>query len=244
MSCLYLGELVHVRRDGWQARRFRYPLYVACVDLDAPPRLRLLGVDRIAPFQLRSRDYRLGGVPGPDLAARARELLRRRGLPAPARLSLVTQLRVGYLFNPVSFFLGHDAGGALETVIAEVNNTYGGNQCYAVGPPHRLGDGFVFERELVVSPFLTGEARYELRVRAGARLDVQMDVRRPDGERVFLARLTGDRAPLDDRGLARAALRHPLMPLQTIALIYWQALQLHWARVPYRRPGPEHARPR
>ena len=248
-GALYHGDLVHVRRDGWAARRFRHGLTIAWLDLDALPRLRLFSYNRPNLFALRDRDYRVAG--GGGLADGARALLAARGLPAPRRLMLVTQLRVaGHVFNPVSFFLGFDGGGALETVIAEVNNTYGGNRCYVLGPPHRLPDrgdgriGFVHERDFFVSPFLHGEARYDFWFTGAApdapRLDVRMDTLRPDGERVFLARLTGARGPLDDRALVRAGLRGALMPGRVLGLIHWQAMKLHWARVPYRRPGPEH----
>jgi uncharacterized protein len=245
---IYRGELVHVRRDGWAARRFQHGLDLVCLDLDDLPALsaqmRVFSYNRPNLFALRDRDYRVAG--DGSLAGGARALIAARGLPVPHRLELVTQLRTfGYVFNPVSFFLGYDAAGALETVIAEVNNTYGGNRCYVLGPPDRLPDGgFVHERDFFVSPFLHGEARYEFwfaDTSPGAeRLDVRMDTRRPDGERVFLARLTGARARLDDAALLRATIRRPWMPVRTIGLIHWQAMRLHWARVPYRRPGPEH----
>lgn len=253
-SALYHGDLVHVRRDGWAARRFRHGLDVACLDLDELPelsdRLRLFSYNRPNLFSLRDGDYRVAAA-GDGLADGARTVLAARGLPVPQRIELITGLRVaGYVFNPVSFFLGYDAAGVLETVIAEVNNTYGGNRCYVLGPPHRLpGDdsdraGFVHERDFFVSPFLHGEARYDFWFAGAspgaARLDVRMDTLRPDGDRVFLARLTGERGRLDDAALLRAAIRRPWLPVQVIGLIHWQAMKLHWARVPYRRPGPEH----
>jgi len=252
VSGLYVGDLVHVRRDGWAARRFRHGLDVACLDLDELPalsaRLRCFSYNRPNLFSLHDRDYQVAG--GAGLAAGARALLAARGLPVPARLELLTQLRtLGQVFNPVSFFLGYDAAGALETVIAEVNNTYGGRRAYLLGPPHRLGgepgrDGFTHPRDFFVSPFLHGEARYDFwfagAAPGAARLDVRMDTLLPDGERVFLARLRGDRVPLDDRALLAAAIRRPLLPVRVIGLIYWQAMKLHWARVPYRRPAVDH----
>src|SRR6185503_1465795 len=85
----------------------------------------------------------------------------------PARVELVTNLRVlGYVFNPVSFFVGYDAGGDITSVVAEVNNTYGGRHRYVFGPaqriPHAKRVGFRRERELFVSPFLHGDATYDL----------------------------------------------------------------------------------
>ena len=73
----------------------------------------------------------------------------------------------------------------------------------------------------------------------GDRLTIAMHVRRPDGRRIFAARLTGSRRPLRDRTLLAAALRYPLMTAQVIGLIHWQALKLRIAGVPYRRPKTE-----
>jgi len=250
-SCLYRGHLVHVRRDAHAHRRFRYPLYVACFDLDELPAvdraLRLFSHNRRNLFALRDRDYRDGAAAG--IAAAHRGLLAANGVPAPARTLLVTQLRVaGYVFNPVSFFLGLDAGGALTSAVAEINNTYGGNFRYLLGPGQRIdgGDGrvtFRHVKEFFVSPFLHGPATYDFAFDArpgGDRLSIHMDVRDDRGDAVFVAHLAGERAPLSDRMLAAAAIRYPLQTVQVIGLIHWEALKMHAARIPYRRPGPDH----
>jgi DUF1365 family protein len=160
---------------------------------------------------------------------------------------LVTNLRtLGYVFNPVSFFLHYDAAGAITSVVAEVNNTYGGRRRYLFGPAQRLPGprvGFRHVRELFVSPFLHGDASYELWVDApldGERLAITMHVDTPEGDRVFVAHLAATRRALSDRVLAGAALRYPFMTLQVIGLIHWQALKLHLLGVPYRRPDPTH----
>jgi DUF1365 family protein len=105
-SALYRGHLVHTRRDAHARRTFRYPLYVACLDLDELPslRLRLFAHNRPGLFALRDADYQdgAGGV-----RAAFDRALDAHGLPRAAHVRLVTQLRVaGYVFNPVSFFLG------------------------------------------------------------------------------------------------------------------------------------------
>ena len=248
-SVLYRGHVVHVRGDE-HARRFRYPVFVAGVDLAELPALdrslRLFGHNRARLFALRDRDYAAdddGDGGGTSLAAwHARELAA-RGLTPPARVELVTWLRTaGYVFNPVSFFIGRDAAGAIESVVALVRNNYGGRHTYVLGPAERRGhDTFRVDKAFFVSPFLHGPATYDFRFGAGPRLDVHMDVRRPDGTRVLMAHLGGSPRPLCDRALAAAAVRYPLMSLQVIALIYGEALLAHARGVPFRRPGPDHA---
>jgi DUF1365 family protein len=249
-SALYRGTLMHARRDAHARRAFRDPVYVASIDLDELPalhrRLRLFSHGRWNLFTLDDRDYSTGA--GGLRAGHAR-LLAEHGLPAPAAARLVTNLKVlGYGFNPVSFFLGYDAAGALTSVIAEVNNTYGGRYRYVLGPAQRIAApgprvGFRHRRELFVSPFLHGPRSYEFWFDApldGASLAIRMNVDTPDGDRVLVARLHGERRPLCDRALAAAAARYPLMTAQVIGLIHYEALKLHLRGVPYRRPGPDH----
>lgn len=262
-SVLYRGEVVHVRHDE-HAHRFRYPVYVAGLDLDElealPARVRLFSLDRPNLFSLYRRDHACAqgaSASGVDEVGRnggARALreghaavLAAHGLPRPARVELVTWLRTAhYLFNPVSFFVGRDAAGRIESVLAEVRNNYGGRHSYVLGPAERLPDrrgkvGFRVEKLFFVSPFIHGPATYDFWFSEGERLDIHMDVRRPTGEPLLTAHLRGAPSPLTDRALAVAAVRYPLMSLQVIALIYGEALAAHLRGVPYRRPGPDHA---
>jgi hypothetical protein len=235
-SSLIRGHVVHARNDVFARRSFRYPVYVAAIDLADLPRLdlRLFSHNGRNLFSLHDRDYA-------DLAGH-HALLAEHGIAPPARTQLVTNLRVlGYVFNPVSFFLGYDEAGAITSVVAEVNNTYGGRHRYVFGPAQRIGPArFRRERELFVSPFLHGDATYELAVddtRDALSIAMHVEV---DEVRVFTAKLSGTRHALTDVGLARVALRYPLMTAQVIGLIHYQALKLHLRGVPYRRPGADH----
>ena len=241
-SALYTGTLLHARRDVHAQRTFRYPVYTAVIDpaelAELDRELWLFSYRRPNLFALDDRDYEAGL----DLAG----LRAANGLPVPATTRLVTNLRVlGYVFNPVSFFLDYDARGALTSVIAEVNNTYGGRRRYVLGPAQRIDRpgrvGFRHARELFVSPFLHGDATYELWFDApldGDLLAITMHV--DTDQRVFTARLDGRRRPLRDRTLAAAAVRYPVMTAQVIGLIHYEALKLRLRGVPYRRPAADH----
>lgn len=272
-SALYAGELIHDRRDVHARRRFRHRVYLAAIDLDEldllDRELRCFSRNRPNLFSLADRDYSLSGSSAPfaHASAASRGALREalgaclgaHGLPMPARTRLITNLRVlGYVFNPVSFFLNYDAAGALSSVVAEVNNTYGGRHDYALGPAQRVastGDrrvAYRTARELFVSPFLHGDAAYEFGFEAPldgdalaltVHLDAQGEVAAEgpkNGSRVFTAHFAGARRPLSDRSLARIALEFPLMTVQVIGRIYLEAFKLHALRVPYRRPGADH----
>jgi DUF1365 family protein len=253
-SGLIRGTLIHARRDEHAHRTFRYPVYLAAIDLAELPaldrELRLFSHGGTNLFALHDRDYEAGA---PGLRPALADLLAANDLPPPHTTRLVTNLRVaGYVFNPVSFFLNYDAAGALASVIAEVNNTYGGRRRYVLGPGQRLAPsagarvGFRHVRELFVSPFLHGPARYDFWFDApldGDQLAITMHVDRPDGERIFVARIAGTRQPLSDRALLAAALRYPLMTAQVIGLIHLEAVKLRLRGVPFLGPGPDHRPP-
>lgn len=236
-SALYTGTLLHARRDRHAKRTFRYPVYVASLDPDELPAL-----DRsLRLFSRRGRN--LFALDDRDYTTRHAAVLAGDGLPRPHAARLVTNLKVaGYVFNPVSFFLGYDARGAVETCVAEVNNTYGGNFRYVLGPPHRAGARFRHAREFFVSPFLHGPASYDFEFDApldGRSLAIEMRVHQDDRQ-VFYARLAGSRVELSDRALLAAAIRYPLMTAQVIGLIHLEALRLRLAGVPYRRARRDH----
>ena len=244
-SAIAAGTLLHARNDQHARRSFSYPVYMAELDLAELPALdrslRLFSHGRRNVFSLDDRDYESGSL---DLAA----LRAANGLPVPVTTRLVTNLRVlGYVFNPVSFFLDYDARGVVTSAIAEVNNTYGGRRRYVLGPAQRLPDvhgrvGFRHVRELFVSPFLHGNADYEFWFDApldGDRLAISMHVDVGD-HRPLIARFDARRRPFTDRALAAAAIRYPLMTLQVISLIHLEAILLRLRGVPYRRPAADH----
>lgn len=241
-SSIIRGQVVHTRNDIHARRTFRYPVYVASLDLDALPSLRLFSHNGRGLFALHDRDYEDGAR---GLAAAHRALLAAHDIAPPETTRLVTNLRVlCYVFNPVSFFVGYD-GGVVTSVVAEVNNTYGGRHRYVFGPAQRIAHatriGFRHERTLFVSPFLHGDAMYELWLDAplDGDLSITMHVA-VDGARVLTARLAGERQALTDRVLAGVALRYPLMTAQVIGLIHFEALKLRLRGVPYHRPGADH----
>lgn len=181
-SALYRGSLVHTRRDHLR-RTFRYPVFMAAIELDELPaldrELRLFSVDRANLFSLHASDYTTPIV-REEQARDTRAIASNR--LSTTSTTLVTNLRfAGYTFNPVSFFLRY-AGEDLVSVIAEVNNTYGGRHCYELDPTNRITRtdaasprasdgtartasdvrvGFRTTRELFVSPFLHGPRVYE-----------------------------------------------------------------------------------
>ncbi|MEX2376026.1 MAG: DUF1365 domain-containing protein [Dehalococcoidia bacterium] len=239
-SHLLVGRVWHRRLRGVDYA-FMHRVWYVAVDLDdlytVNAESRLLAYEGQRVLRILARDHlsRDGALPLPD-AVRAH--LRAQGLYRPEwRVTLITYPRVlGYVFNPVSFYLCHDPAGELRHVIAEVNNTHGESQVYDFRPAPQDAappGGAVFtssaSKRLYVSPFIGSNAEYHLRViETGDQLAISIH-ETEGGAPALDAAVRLRRVPLSDRQLLRLLAADPLVPVKTIALIGWHALRM-WMR--------------
>lgn len=240
-----VGHTIH-SRHGVVQNRFRYSVDYVLLDATATPDgPRLFGYNRPGLFRILNRDH--GGPPGKGVGVEwVRKVLAARGFSAAAgRILLLAQPRVlGYVFNPVSFWLCYDATDALRVVIAEVTNTFGDRHsylCYNDDHSAITADQTLMARKIMhVSPFQPIEGSYQFRFDiTPEHVGVFIDFRRPEGG-VF-ANLTGPRKPLGNGAILRACLRRPFAARRVMALIHWQALILWRKGARYRdRPVPTH----
>ncbi|MFN3936061.1 MAG: DUF1365 domain-containing protein [Gemmobacter sp.] len=235
------GETFHGRK-GAVANRFRYRVDYLLLDPKAASGPLLFSRNRANLVSLHDRDH--GGPPGQGRGiAWVREVLSREGLPGGDRILLLAQPRVlGHVFNPVSFWLCHDSGGALRAAIAEVTNTFGDRHSYLchrddrapIGPTDTIEARKIFH----VSPFQPKDGRYVFRFDLRPdRIGIWIDHSNAEGG--VYTNLIGTRAPLTNRAIVAAGLRRPFGSRRVLALIHWQALKLWWKGARYRtRPEP------
>jgi len=176
------------------------------------------------------------------LKARVLAYLALHGIPSPpgSRVLLVTLPRVlGYQFNPVSFYFITKLDGTPVASIAEVTNTFRETKPFILGPDrlHAAGETPIFRRRVTknfyVSPFADVDVAFDFRLRPpGERLALQIDDY-IGPLRTLLTTVSGRPRPLRDRTLAWFSLKYPLITLQVIGAIHWQALRLYLKNVPW-----------
>ncbi len=240
---------VRHRRFRPAGHEFRYPLFMVLLDID-----RWEEAARVSPFvsceafnvlSLRQGDYlwHRAGTLRERLAAQAEA--DGVALPAGPILLLTHPRYLGYGFNPISLFYCLDEGGAVAQVAAEVHSTFGERHLYWLNAANRDARGFHYaDKELYVSPFNGMDNTYRFGLAQDERgLTVHIDSYRGE-ERFFDATLQLQWEAWDAAALHRAIAAYPLMTLQVIGAIHWEALKLFFKRVPYvphpraMEPGP------
>lgn len=242
---IFFGKVMH-RRLRPVDSRFVYGVFFLRLPLSriAEAGSALFSVNRWNVFSLRYADYGNGGEPLDWI----RGLLAREGMAhVDGEVVLQTFPRVlGYVFNPVSFWLCHDREGGLRAVLAEVRNTFGERHAYLLARSDcgAIGAGDVLQarKDFHVSPFLRVEGGYCFRFAGDAGTDgrclVRIDYADGDGD-ILHTSISGVPEPLATRALLRAFFAYPLMTLGVILRIHWQALRLWVRRVPFvRKPHP------
>lgn len=241
----HIAGITTHRRRGEIAHGFRYRVDYVLIEAEGalPAHSpRLFSRNRFNLASVHDIDHG-----GPLKAGRgapwARDVLEAHGLaPAGLTLSLLTQPRfLGYVFNPVSFWLAM-RGEALLAVIAEVSTPFGDRHSYLCHRP----DFAPITREtritrpkaLHVSPYQDVAGTYEFCYHVDADR-IAIAIHYAHGEQGVVATLAGRRAPMTSARLLGAGLRRPFGAMRTLALIYWQALWLKLKGARYRRrPAP------
>jgi DUF1365 family protein len=241
---LFVGTLRH-RRFTPVPHAFTYPLFMALLDIDrVPQQMRVSRVTSYNGWSWASFDERDHlGDPARPLRERLAIDAGLHGIDLPdGRIFLLTHLRyLGYCFNPISFFYCFDGRERLQLVMAEVSNTFGGSHNYWLRPdPASRTFRSATVKSLDVSPFMPADLDYAFALTPPADRLVAHMTTSSSGVASFDATLSLVRRPWTATEVRRVLFSYPVMTVNVIVGIHWQALKLWWKGVPLvRRITPD-----
>ncbi len=236
---LIQGEIVHARRRP-VGNAFRYPGFCLRLPLSQLAQLPARGIsyNRGGVISFHDRDH--GARDGSSLEQWIGELLAAERVSADGEIVLYTFPRMlGYVFNPVSFWVCHDRDGRVRAVLCEVCNTFGERHNYLLAHPDgralRSGETLGVRKMFHVSPFCEAKGRYAFRFHFAARrwlarIDY-FDDHTP--EPLLETWISGQALPMEPRSVRGLLWRYRLFTLFVLARIHWQALKLWCKRAPF-----------
>ncbi len=231
---IYTARVMHKRLFP-KENTFSYGVYYMALPLPAETISSVWGT--FDPHDVGYRD-------GRDPLEWVRDILSAQGLSEHVHtIILITMPKVlGYVFNPVSFYLCLDTQNALRAVVCEVHNTFGEQHSYVCfHADHRPLDSETWicgQKVFHVSPFLERNGTYRFRFDwQEDRLGVWIDYYDENDNKQLITALWGTFSPLTKKNWRLAFWRHPLVTLKAIVLIHRQALRLALYGIGY-KPKP------
>ena len=244
-ASLLSAQVMHSRLTP-KKNRFRYGVYYVALPLDAIEDGSIASFIPLNRFGLQSfyvadHGYRNGG----SLMQWIEDVCSQQAISSPTNVTLVCMPRVlGYVFNPVSFWLCYNQEDTLYAVVCEVHNTFGEAHSYVCvaldNAPISSTTWIEGVKKFHVSPFLPREGYYSFQFQFSAQqCTVCIDYLDQQHNTVLVTLLAGRFYPLTKSILRSYFIKRPLVTLKAIALIHVQALKLFAKGVAYHRKPPQ-----
>lgn len=228
MPKLMSGSVMHGRLFP-QKNDFRYGIYYFALPLsklsDIPIAHNAYGA---MSFYDRDHGYGRKGA----LEEWARNILEGHHVFLDGEIVLICMPRImGYVFNPVSFWLCHDKSGLLRAVLCEVHNTFGETHTYLCAHEDvreiKADDTMEAQKVFHVSPFLKREGYYKFRFDSSPdHFKAWIDYYDEYNNRQLVTSLAGSYQDMTKSACRRMFWKYPLVTLKAIILIHYQAVRL------------------
>ena len=225
---------------------FWYNVYMFYIDLDEinllATKLRWFSHNKFNLFSFRDAEHLQLPKENPDQNKSTREhleiYLKENGVAETnLKIKLLTNLNVlGYNFNPVSFYFCFDENDNPVCCVAEISNTYREMKLFFFGKEELDGDVFkkITTKYFYVSPFIDHDDSFDFSLKVpNEKLEIKIDDIDKNGNKFFISTLRGDVKALSDRNMFKYFLSIPLIPLQVMGMIHWQAFRLWIKKIPF-----------
>jgi uncharacterized protein len=231
---------------GPKQHRFHYKVFMFYLDLDEidtmSQKFSLISRNRFNMFSFRDSDHLQLPADNPDKSKNVKQQITAYLESQNVKLNnpkiyLLTNLRtMGHQFNPVSFYFVYDNEKPMCSV-AEVGNTFGEMKLFLLDNETLTKNQYLYrtKKYFYVSPFIEHDVDFDFHLTIpGDKLNLRIDDYK-QGERFFIATLTGEKRELTGGRLLWYAMRFPFITLKIIGLIHWNAMKLWLKKIPYHK---------
>jgi uncharacterized protein len=228
--------------------RFHYRVFMFWLDLDeidsVAKKFLLISRNKFNVFSFRDSDHLQLPADKPDTTKNTKEQITDYLASQNVRLNnpkifLLTNLRtMGHQFNPVSFYFVYENEKA-NCCVAEVGNTFGEMKLFLLNHETLHENVFLYrtKKYFYVSPYIEHDVEFDFRLAVpNDKLNLRIDDYK-EGNRFFIATLTGEKKKLTQIQLFWYALRFPFITIKVLTLIHWQAMLLWLKKIPYQKKG-------
>ena len=236
------AQVMH-KRINPKKNRFNYSVYYLAIPLETIEDQSLNEIIKLNKFGFNSFHEHEHGFKGKKpLREWVNTIHNQHGAANPHTVTLICMPKVlGYVFNPVSFWLCFNEAKELCSVIYEVNNTFGESHSYFCenkGQKILHNNWLVAVKNFHVSPFFKVSGYYKFCINTINKLDIRINYFENE-ELKLCTRLSGTPKTLTRKNLACASIKNPLVPLKVMFLIHFQALRLVIKKICYiKKPEP------
>lgn len=226
-----LSAHIYHKRFRPKENAFAYRAFYTILDMQ---RLQgnnnlLFSANSISLLRYQHRDH--GYRDGTDATVWAKRIFSDNGINVDY-IKLITLPRVlGYLFNPVSFWLGY-IQKELCAVICEVNNTFQQSHTYICHKENNQSivgeDWFCAPKEFHVSPFYPREGSYYFKFDFNNKQKIYTILIHYyiNKELELITSVIGKIKPMTHQNILFEFFRAPLLTLKVTSMIYYQAVKI------------------
>ena len=145
------------------------------------------------------------------------------------RFSMIAYPRVlGYVFNPITVYIGFNENDSIEVMVYEVNNTFGQRVIYVIPVTDNIEKTIYqkCEKKLFISPFNGNTGIYSFHITNNDEIfniGINLQV---DEKPILKAFFTSRKIDLSDKDLIRSLTNNALLTFKVIAAIHFEAIKL------------------
>ncbi len=235
---ILVGKVIHKRISPIR-HRLSYSVFALMLSCDEFGKLnkktKLLSYNKFNLLSIYDKDHG-NGKPIKDFLEEIK-----RNITAGEKIvkfSMIAYPRVfGYVFNPITIYLGYNKENEIKLVIYEVNNTFGQRVVYVI-PVIKKMKGIISqecEKKLFISPFNNDDGIYSFQIKNNTntfQIGINLRVK---SQPVIVAHFTGQKIDYSDKNIIKTVRKNLLLTFKVIFAIHYEAIKLFFKGMSFKK---------